>query len=57
MKLKIIAVDFDGTLCTDEWPDIGKPIHRVLNYGHAVPEPILMRLFGGASAWALYLTR
>ena len=32
MKLKIIAVDFDGTLCTDEWPDIGKPIHRVLNY-------------------------
>lgn len=32
MKLRIIAVDFDGTLCTDEWPDIGKPIHRVINY-------------------------
>jgi hypothetical protein len=22
---KIIAVDFDGTLCTNEWPNIGKP--------------------------------
>lgn len=21
----VIAVDFDGTLCTDAWPDIGKP--------------------------------
>ena len=20
-----IAVDFDGTLCTEEWPDIGEP--------------------------------
>lgn len=32
MKVKIIAVDFDGTMCTDEWPDIGKPNHKVLNY-------------------------
>lgn len=22
---KIIAVDFDGTLCEDKWPEIGKP--------------------------------
>lgn len=25
MNFKIIAVDFDGTLCTNRWPDIGEP--------------------------------
>lgn len=25
MDFKIIAVDFDGTLCTNKWPDIGTP--------------------------------
>ena len=25
MDFEIIAVDFDGTLCTNNWPDIGKP--------------------------------
>jgi len=25
---KIIAVDFDGTLFTNKWPDIGKPIQK-----------------------------
>ena len=24
-KYEIIAVDFDGTLCSDCYPDIGKP--------------------------------
>ena len=24
MKNKIIAVDFDGTLCENKWPEIGK---------------------------------
>lgn len=24
-KSRIIAVDFDGTLCTNNWPDIGEP--------------------------------
>ena len=28
----IIAVDFDGTLCTNAWPDIGDPIEHVLKY-------------------------
>lgn len=28
MQPKIIAVDFDGTLCENEWPGIGKPIER-----------------------------
>ena len=27
----IIAVDFDGCLCTDEWPGIGKPNLRALH--------------------------
>ena len=29
---KIIAVDFDGTLVTDEYPNIGKPIWKVINW-------------------------
>ena len=32
MKRKIIAVDFDGTLYTDDYPDIGAPIWRTINY-------------------------
>ena len=31
MMSKIIAVDFDGTLVTNEWPKIGKPITRVVS--------------------------
>lgn len=27
---KIIAIDFDGTLCTDKWPGIGDPILSVI---------------------------
>ena len=25
MKQNIIAVDFDGTLCENKWPEIGMP--------------------------------
>ena len=28
---KIIAVDFDGTLCTDNYPEIGKPNYYLIN--------------------------
>lgn len=28
----IIAVDFDGTLCSNEWPEIGKPNQEVIDY-------------------------
>ena len=31
MNNKIIAVDFDGTLCTDKYPNIGKPIEPIIN--------------------------
>lgn len=29
---KIIAVDFDGTLCEDKWPEIGEPNQKVIDY-------------------------
>lgn len=28
----IIAVDFDGTLCENKWPDIGEPFYPVIEY-------------------------
>lgn len=31
-RRKIIAVDFDGTLFTDAYPEIGEPIGKVINY-------------------------
>lgn len=31
-RRKIIAVDFDGTLFTDAYPEIGEPIWKVINY-------------------------
>ena len=32
MKLETFAVDFDGTLCENAWPDIGRPRYEVLNW-------------------------
>ena len=29
--MKVIAVDFDGCLCEDKWPDIGEPHQHVIN--------------------------
>lgn len=31
-SIMIIAVDFDGTLCTNNYPEIGEPIWKVINY-------------------------
>lgn len=28
----IYAVDFDGTLCDNKWPDIGKPHHKIIDF-------------------------
>ena len=30
--MKIIAVDFDGTLCKNEWPGIGEANRELINY-------------------------
>lgn len=32
MKPETFAVDFDGTLCENAWPSIGKPIHDMINW-------------------------
>ena len=32
MYQKIIAVDFDGTLCENKWPDIGAPNTELIGY-------------------------
>lgn len=32
MAERIIAVDFDGTLCENAWPEIGEPIEPILKY-------------------------
>lgn len=30
MRTEILAVDFDGTLCENKWPDIGEPNTRLI---------------------------
>lgn len=32
MNYKIIAVDFDGTLCFSNWPDLGEPNTKLIKY-------------------------
>lgn len=32
MKTNIIAVDFDGTLCVNKFPEIGEPITDTIEY-------------------------
>ncbi len=32
MDFKVIATDFDGTLCEDKWPEIGAPNNEIINY-------------------------
>lgn len=32
INFKIIAVDFDGTLCYSEWPECGQPNHALIAY-------------------------
>lgn len=31
-QYKYIAVDFDGTLCVHEFPEIGDPIHQMIDF-------------------------
>lgn len=31
-NFKIFAVDFDGTLCTDNYPEIGEPNEKLINH-------------------------
>ena len=36
--MEIIAIDFDGTLCVDKFPEIGEPNWEVINRAKAVQE-------------------
>lgn len=38
MTNKIIAVDFDGTLCKNNYPDIGEPNTKLINYLKTIKE-------------------
>jgi len=32
VDFKVIATDFDGTLCENKWPEIGAPNTKLINY-------------------------
>ena len=32
MRSEVFAVDFDGTLCENKWPAIGKPINDMIDW-------------------------
>lgn len=32
LDFKVLAVDFDGTLCENKWPKIGKPHHKIIDH-------------------------
>jgi len=61
MSNKIIAVDFDGTLCEDKWPTIGDPnldlIRYLIDQQKSGARLILRRLSVGADClvWRLML--
>ena len=45
MNSKIIAVDFDGTLCENKWPEIGKPHTDVIEYVKKRKSPRNSKIF------------
>lgn len=36
--MKIVAIDFDGTLCTEAFPSIGEPIYETINLVKALQQ-------------------
>lgn len=51
---KIIAVDFDGTLCEDRWPEIGEPKQEVIDYVKSEQENgAKIILWTNRTGWAL----
>lgn len=45
LNYKIIAVDFDGTLCYSNWPELGSPNTMLIDY--LLPE--IVELYGNNS--------
>lgn len=52
MNSKIIAVDFDGTLCENKWPEIGEPHTEVIEYIKK-ERPTVTNLFFGPTVWKI----
>lgn len=47
MHKQIIAVDFDGTLCENKWPEIGEPNTELIGYLIMMQKQSVLRLFFG----------
>ena len=45
----IYAIDFDGTICTNKWPEIGEPIQDIVNY--------ILDIQERGDQWILYTMR
>lgn len=39
-SVKIIAVDFDGTLCENSWPEIGEPNEELYADGKIIAQTV-----------------
>lgn len=50
MHKQIIAVDFDGTLCENKWPEIGEPNTELIGYLIMMQKQLALRLFCGPVA-------
>ena len=52
MNEQIIAVDFDGTLCENKWPEIGEPNTELIGYLIMMQKKkqLALRLFCGPVA-------
>ena len=50
-KYEIIAVDFDGTLCSDCYPDIGKPNLPLIELLKALKERAAGSFSGQCQVW------
>lgn len=50
MNEQIIAVDFDGTLCENKWPEIGEPNTNLIGYLIECGNHLTLRLFYGLAA-------
>ena len=59
LNYKIIAVDFDGTLCYSNWPELGSPNTMLIDYllqekaaGNAAQEKLSLTPPNGAASRA-----
>lgn len=53
MKTKIIAVDFDGTLCENKWPEIGEANTELITYLKKQKEAGVKIILWTCRTWSL----